>query len=114
MTYRIAAILLCSLFVTACAFPNLISPYKLDIPQGNAITADQVAQLKVGMSPSQVRYILGTPLLSDPFHAQRWDYIFTDARNGELRTRKIYTVTFENDKLASFSGETLPAKEKTK
>ena len=110
MISRIAIILLSALILSGCAIPNLISPYKLDIPQGNAITADQVALLKVGMSKAQVRFILGTPLLTDPFHANRWDYVFTDARNGELQTRKVYTVTFANEKLATFSGDTLPAK----
>lgn len=82
----------------------------MDVLQGNEITADQTAKLKPGMSRSQVRFVLGTPLLTDPFHANRWEYVYTDARDGKLRTRKVFTVLFENDKLASFSGDVLPAK----
>ncbi|HSQ05349.1 MAG TPA: outer membrane protein assembly factor BamE, partial [Burkholderiales bacterium] len=55
--------------------PNL-TPYKIDVQQGNYITQDMVAKLKPGMTRSQVRFILGTPLIADPFHAQRWDYLY--------------------------------------
>lgn len=109
MTHRIASLILTVIIITGCSFPNIISPYKLDIPQGNTITADQVARLKIGMTRSQVRFVLGTPLLTDPFHANRWDYVFTDARNGSILAKKTFFVVFENEKLLKFEGETLPA-----
>lgn len=98
-----------ALATSACSVANFLTPYKLDIPQGNEITADQTAKLKVGMTRSQVRFLLGTPLLNDPFHANRWDYLYSDARGGELKEKKSYFLIFEGDSLVSFSGETLPA-----
>ncbi|MDW5418037.1 MULTISPECIES: outer membrane protein assembly factor BamE [unclassified Iodobacter] len=98
-----------ALATSACSVANFLTPYKLDIPQGNEITADQVAKLKAGMTRSQVRFLLGTPLLTDPFHANRWDYLYSDARAGELREKKSYVLIFKDDSLLSFSGETLPA-----
>jgi outer membrane protein assembly factor BamE len=98
-----------ALATSACSVANFLTPYKLDIPQGNEITADQVAKLKTGMTHSQVRFLLGTPLLTDPFHANRWDYLYSDARAGELKSKKSYVLIFEGDSLVSFSGETLPA-----
>ncbi|MBS1156903.1 MAG: hypothetical protein H6R07_2827 [Proteobacteria bacterium] len=109
MAHRLLLVIIVSVLAIGCTFPNVVSPYKLDIPQGNAITADQVARLKTGMTRSQVRFILGTPLLTDPFHANRWDYVFTDARNRELLQKKTFVVFFENDRLTHFEGETLPA-----
>lgn len=84
--------------------------YKLDIPQGNEVTADAVARLKPGMSRSQVKFLLGTPLLADPFHANRWDYVYRDSKAGELKDQKRFVVFFEGDKLSRFEGETLPAR----
>ncbi len=109
MAHRLLLIIIATILTAACTFPNVVSPYKLDIPQGNAITADQVARLKPGMTRSQVRFILGSPLLADPFHANRWDYVFTDARNSQLLQKKTLTVFFENDNLARVEGDTFPA-----
>lgn len=109
MTHRILLIAFTVALISGCSFPNFLTPYKLDIPQGNQITADQVAKLKPGMTQSQVRFILGTPLLTDPFHANRWDYLFTDARDGKIISKKVFTVTFENEKLISFEGDTFPS-----
>jgi outer membrane protein assembly factor BamE len=54
--------------------------------QGNVVTSEQVARVKPGMTRAQVRDILGTPLLTDPFHADRWDYLFTIRRQGCRRS----------------------------
>lgn len=97
--------------LTACSY---LTPYKLDIPQGNAITADQVDKLKLGMTRSQVRFILGTPLLADTFHQNRWDYLFYDSRGGSLKESRSYQVTFDGDRLIGMGGETLPARADTK
>lgn len=109
MTHRLLLIIVAAIVAVGCTFPNIVSPYKLDIPQGNAITTDQVAKLKPGLSRSQVRFILGTPLLTDPFHADRWDYIYTDSKNSKLVQKKTFTVFFEQDKLTRFEGDALPA-----
>lgn len=76
-----------------------ITPYRIDIVQGNAITREQLALVKLGMSRAQVREILGTPLLTDPFHAERWDYLFTIRRPGTEAQRRSIVAVFEGDVL---------------
>ncbi|GGP26153.1 outer membrane protein assembly factor BamE [Silvimonas amylolytica] len=95
--------------LAGCNVANVLTPYKLAIPQGNEVTQDQVTQLKEGMTRSQVRFVLGTPLLTDPFHSDRWDYIYTDAKGGSLREKHTFHVVFESDKLKSWGGDVLPA-----
>ncbi len=86
-----------------------ITPHRIDIQQGNAITQEMLDKLKPGMTPSQVRFILGTPLLVDPFRKDRWDYVYRLAREGKVvETRKV-TVIFENDKLKGLEGDVKPA-----
>ena len=86
----------------------VLSPYRPDIQQGNFISQEMLAQLKVGQTREQVKFILGTPLLTDVFHAQRWDYPFYLARgNGELTQARV-TVYFKDDKVEKFDGGNLP------
>jgi outer membrane protein assembly factor BamE len=86
-----------------------ISPYRPDIQQGNFVTEEMLKQLKVGETKDQVKFILGTPLLTDAFHANRWDYPFYLARgNGELTTSRV-TVFFKDDKLDRIDGGNLPS-----
>ncbi|MEW9897373.1 outer membrane protein assembly factor BamE [Chitinivorax sp. PXF-14] len=91
--------------LSAC---SVLTPYKLDIQQGNYITEDMTAKLKVGMTRNQVRYVLGTPLLVDPFHANRWDYLYREVKDGKLSDSKSFAVYFEGDKAVKFEGETFP------
>jgi len=86
-----------------------ISPYKADIQQGNAISQDMLARLKPGMTPSQVRFVLGTPLLVDPFRNNRWDYVYRLEKGGRLIESRRVTVVFENDKLKGIEGDVVPA-----
>ena len=76
---------------------GLITPYRIDIVQGNAITKEQAALIKPGLTRLQVRDVLGTPLVADPFHAERWDYIFTLRRPGTDVQRRSVVVVFEGD-----------------
>jgi outer membrane protein assembly factor BamE len=86
----------------------VFSPYRPVIQQGNFISEEMLAQLKVGMSREQVRFILGTPLLTDIFHAERWDYPFRLAKgNGELTTSRV-VVFFKDGKVERFEGGNLP------
>lgn len=78
---------------------GLVTPYRIDIVQGNAVTREQIALIKPGMSRAQVRDILGTPLLTDPFHAERWDYIFTIRRPGTEPQRRSIVAFFEGEVL---------------
>ena len=85
----------------------------MDIQQGNYISQDMVSQLKLGMTKEQVRYVLGTPLVADIFHADRWDYVYyKDPRRGTREGRKI-AVVFENGKLARVLGDVVPAEAKS-
>jgi outer membrane protein assembly factor BamE len=93
----------------ACSPPQIFTPYRMDIQQGNYISQDMVSQLKLGMTKEQVRYVLGTPLVADIFHADRWDYVYyKDPRRGVKEGRKI-AVVFENGKLARVLGDVVPA-----
>jgi outer membrane protein assembly factor BamE len=87
----------------------VFSPYRPDIQQGNFVSQEMLAQLKVGQTRDQVKFILGTPLLTDVFHPDRWDYPFYLARgNGELTTSRV-AVYFKEDKVDRFIGGNLPS-----
>ena len=88
---------------------NWITPYKVDVIQGNFISSEQVEQLRPGMSRDQVRAVLGTPLLASLFHADRWDYVFTLKRQGVDSQTYKYTVFFKGDQLESFAGDAMPS-----
>jgi len=100
-----------ALLLGACALPGFMQPYRMDIQQGNFVTQEMVSQLKPGMSKEQVRYILGTPLLTDVFHAERWDYVYYLDRRGELRDQRRLAVHFQDGKLARLDGDVAPAGE---
>jgi outer membrane protein assembly factor BamE len=89
-------------------FMGFLRPYRPDIQQGNFISREMVSQLKEGMTKDQVRFVLGTPLLTDVFHKDRWDYPFRMAKgNGEMTASRL-TLTFVDDKLARIEGGDLP------
>lgn len=83
--------------------------YKIDIQQGNYVTQDVAAKLKNGMTKSEVRLLLGTPLLVDPFHSNRWDYYFSNAKGRKAEPSSRLSIFFENDKVVNFVGEARPA-----
>lgn len=85
-----------------------LSPYKIEVVQGNFISREQVQALRVGMSRQQVRDTLGTPLLASVFHADRWDYVFTLRRQGVPPQARRLTVYFQGDALARFDGDEMP------
>ena len=85
-----------------------ITPYKVDVIQGNFISKEQVDFLKAGMTRAQVKDVLGTPLLTSLFHADRWDYVFTLKRQGVEPQSFKYTVFFKGDALERFEGDTMP------
>jgi outer membrane protein assembly factor BamE len=86
-----------------------LTPYRSDVVQGNFIASEQVAQLKAGLSRLQVRNLLGTPLVSSLFHADRWDYVFSFKRGAEAPRLYRYTVFFQGDALARFEGDAMPS-----
>lgn len=88
---------------------NWITPYKVDVIQGNFVSSEQVAQLQPGMTRDQVRSVLGTPLLASLFHNDRWDYVFTLKRQGVAPQSYKYAVFFKGDQLERFEGDTMPS-----
>ena len=86
-----------------------ITPYRIEIVQGNVITSEQVARIKPGLTRAQVRDILGTPLLTDAFHGDRWDYIFTLRRDGVPSQRRSVVVRFDGDVLKTIEAPDLPS-----
>ncbi len=101
----------CSYLPELPSLPGLssIKPYRIDIQQGNYLSAEMVAQLKEGMTREQVRFILGTPLVADIFHANRWDYVFyRELGDGRKENHRV-SVFFENEKLARFTRDNVPS-----
>lgn len=88
--------------------PNWLTPYRPDIGQGNFISQDMVERLSQGMAREQVRAILGTPLLVDPFRDNRWEYVFDIRRGDGQRERRRFFVRFEGDRLVEWGGDPLP------
>jgi outer membrane protein assembly factor BamE len=88
-------IILLTLLLASCG----LKPYKMDIHQGNFITAEMRAKLKLGMSKQQVRYVLGTPLINDAFHGNRWDYVYRHEQGGKVVEKQSLTLNFANEKL---------------
>ncbi|RYF70109.1 MAG: outer membrane protein assembly factor BamE [Comamonadaceae bacterium] len=88
-----------------------ITPYKVEVVQGNFVSKEQVDALKAGMSRQQVREILGTSLLTDVFHADRWDYVFTMRRQGVEPQQRRLTLFFKGETLDRFEGDTMPSEE---
>ena len=89
-------------------FSGGFAPYTVEVVQGNFVSREQVAALQPGMSRQQVRDILGTPLLTSMFHADRWDYVFTFKRQGTQPQARKVTVHFKGDALERFEADELP------
>ena len=87
-----------------------LAPHQIDIQQGNYVTQEMVAKLKPGMSRSQVRFALGTPLVVDPFHADRWDYVYVLQKEGRRVEQRHIVVIFKDDKLQRIEGDVKPAR----
>src|SRR5712664_3774223 len=95
------------LLIASCGVPRIpgITPYKPEIQQGNYVSQEMISQIKPGMTREQVRFILGTPLLTDIFHADRWDYVYwREAENGKRETRRDELSTTDN-KLERIKGD---------
>ncbi|HEX2827907.1 MAG TPA: outer membrane protein assembly factor BamE [Burkholderiales bacterium] len=86
-----------------------LTPYKIDIQQGNYVTQDMVDKLKPGMTKSQVRFALGTPLVTDMFHNDRWDYVYVLQKKGVVTEQRRIVVVFSDDKLLRIDGDVKPA-----
>lgn len=105
-----ATLAACSSFDSATnRLVGVVTPYKIDIVQGNFVSREQVQALQPGMGRQQVRDILGTPLVTSLFHGDRWEYVFTLKRPGvEIQTRKL-TVFFNGDTFERSEGDEMPS-----
>jgi outer membrane protein assembly factor BamE len=98
-------LIVAALLVSAC---DLLSPYRAEVQQGNVVTQEMIAKLQPGMTRSQVRFALGTPLVVDPFRQDRWDYVYLLMKQGEVKERRRIAVVFKDDKLVGFEGDVIP------
>ena len=104
-------LLSCLLIVllTGCSSWGFPGVYRIDVEQGNIVDQEMVDQLKTGMSRRQVRYILGTPLIEDPFSRNRWDYAFTVRNGNTIKQENLLTVFFDGDSLDHFTSTIPPS-----
>jgi outer membrane protein assembly factor BamE len=97
------------------AIPNALDRapfvYRPTIQQGNVVTQEQINELQPGMSKRQVRFLLGTPMLTDVFHADRWDFVFTIGEGSRPSEISRVTLLFEDDRLAAIQGDLRPQPE---
>lgn len=92
--------------LAGCSFPGV---YKIDIQQGNVITQDMIDQLRPGMTRNQVRFVMGNPLITDTFHANRWDYLYSLQAGGGVRQQERIALIFDDQGLLSgLNGDFLP------
>lgn len=109
---RFATSLMLLCLLSACSWvPRIVNEYRIDVQQGNVLTQEMVSQLRPGLSMDQVRFILGTPVLVDMFHANRWDYFFwlKKGNTGVVESR-LFSVFFDAEgKLVRVAGDVTPA-----
>jgi len=98
---------LIGLFLVAVAglLAGCISIYRADVQQGNVITEEMAGQLKLGMNRRQVQFLLGTPLVADPFHPERWDYFYSLTRDGDDEVQRRLMLLFKDDVLVDIRGD---------
>tara|TARA_B110000208_G_scaffold187901_1_gene246634 strand:+ start:14605 stop:15792 length:1188 start_codon:yes stop_codon:yes gene_type:complete len=98
-----------AIIITGCgsSMPT-ITPYKMDIQQGNVVTSEMLLKLRPDMTKSQVQYIMGTPLLVDSFHSDRWDYFYQFRKQGKVINQHRVILDFEGELLARVRGDVVP------
>jgi len=107
-----ATALVAASLLAGCGVPRAlgIAPYRIEVQQGNYVSQDMVAQLKEGMSKDQVRQIMGTPLLIDIFHGERWDYFYSRETSDGKKEKRGLSVFFQDGKMVRVDGEAAPAR----
>ena len=101
-------IVCCTLLASCGANVPSIKPFKMDIQQGNVVTSKMLLQLKPGMTKSQVRFIMGTPLVVDSFHKNRWDYFYQMRQAGKIVEQRRVILDFEKELLTKVRGDVVP------
>jgi outer membrane protein assembly factor BamE len=114
-SWRVGAALTVALLVAGCASSTgggataALQPYRMEVVQGNVVTREMLEQLRPGLTRDQVRGLFGSPLLTDIFHADRWDYVFTIRRQGAAPQQRRVTVYFANDRVQRHEAGELPS-----
>ena len=97
-------LLFISIFIAGCSVPKT---YEVVIAQGNLVDQEMIDKLEVGMTESQVKFVMGSPLISDTFYPNRWDYFTSVTQGSETFTEQKITLYFEENKLARWEGEVI-------
>ncbi|MDI1297900.1 outer membrane protein assembly factor BamE [Methylotenera sp.] len=113
-TLRYTVILLAVLCASCGTALPTIKPYKLDVQQGNVVTSKMLLQLRPGMTKSQVRFIMGTPLIQDSFHGNRWDYVYQMREKGKIIEQRRVILDFDGESLKTVRGDVIPKGSETK
>ena len=113
LAMRAVALALAMCAMTGCATSDRwswrsLGVYKIDINQGNYLSQDMVDKLKVGMTPAQVKQVLGTPLVTSPFRPDRWDYVYEYSRQGRVVEHRNFTLYFADGKVTRWEGDEMP------
>lgn len=107
-TLKLTTLFMVAILVGCGAAIPTIDPFKMDIQQGNVVTSEMLLKLRPGMTKSQVQYILGTPLLVDSFHSDRWDYFYQLRKQGKIVNQRRVILDFDGDSLAKVRGDVVP------
>lgn len=107
--FPLALLIVTAALLNGCSYLKYPDIHKVTVQQGNIVNQEMVDQLRPGMTRSQVRYILGTPLLMDTFDQDRWDYYYSIKRPGQKERREKIAVFFDGNTLTHFSGDYLPS-----
>lgn len=89
-----------TLVTSACSSLRFPGVFRIDVGQGNLITKDMVDKLRVGMTPRQVRYVMGSPMIADTFHPDRWDYLYNLETGKGIFIENHLVLYFEGERLA--------------
>ena len=98
-----------SLSLGGCSYFQFPGVHKVEVQQGNIVDQEMIDQLRPGMTKSQVRYVMGTPLIADTFNQDRWDYFFSKQKGANLLEKESVTVYFENGLLTKIVGDYQPS-----
>lgn len=104
----ISLLFVASLSISGCSTEKIPGVYRPDVQQGNVVTQEMVDKLRPGMTRQQVQYIMGTPLLVDVFHQNRWDYLYSMEPGNDDRHQERISIYFEDGRLARIAGDFRP------
>ncbi len=105
LIFKVLGLWILTLAISNCSSLKFPGVYRLDIPQGNLIDQEKVEQLKIGMEPRQVRYLLGTPLITDTFSQDRWDYYYSLRKNNKEKVDYHLSIIFDNGRVAAIKDQ---------